>query len=270
MNPDREEACEPALVPDSLAHEVRGYAWARNCVGQAGAAVYRLHGKPGGPDLYLKHGHNAVADDLMDEAERLRWLAGHVSAPAVKDFIRTPDEAWLLMTALPGQTAYQVMLEYPESRPAIVDALADFLRALHSIPVTSCPFTSDVSDRLGLARQRIDARLVNETNFDDERQGWSAEQVWEELQKHLPFLPDPVVTHGDFSLENLLVEGEAVVGCIDAGRLGVADRYQDLAILLNSLGEFDEPLKSRFLARYGIDEPDERKLLFHVLLDELF
>jgi aminoglycoside 3'-phosphotransferase-1 len=65
------------------------------------------------------------------------------------------------------------------------------------------------------------------------------------------------------------VDGK-VVGCIDVGRLGIADRYQDLAILWNGLGEFGEPIRKRLFTAYGIRHADEGKLQFHLLLDELF
>jgi aminoglycoside 3'-phosphotransferase I len=68
----------------------------------------------------------------------------------------------------------------------------------------------------------------------------------------------------------LLMQNGEVVGCIDVGRLGIADRYQDLAIIGNCLGEFDSSLQERFWQHYGISEVDERKLEFHLLLDELF
>lgn len=270
LGEDREEACSAIAVPASLSSAVAGYQWARNLVGQSGGAVYRLHGKQRATDLFLKHGRDALADDITGEMVRLRWLAGHIPVPAVTYFVGTADEAWLLMHALPGQTAYQVMESQPDERIAIVDALAAFLRRLHAIPLSDCPFTSDHAYRLARARARIDAGLVEEDDFDAEREGWSAEQVWDALQTLLPLAPDPVVTHGDFSLDNILLRDGVVVGCIDTGRVGIADRYQDIAILWHSLGEFDPGLQDRFFARYGIADVDRGKLHFHLLLDELF
>ena len=190
--------------------------------------------------------------------------------PTVVHFARAPDHAWLLMTAMPGRTAYQVLAESPDTRLAVVDALATFLRGLHAIPVSECPFNSDHVSRLARARTRIEAGLVDVDDFDEERQGWAAEQVWEAMQRLLPFTPDPVVTHGDFSLDNLLIhEGEAA-GCIDTGLVGIAYRYQDIALLWNCLGEFGPSLQKRFLQRYGIADIDQRKLQFHLMLDEFF
>lgn len=267
---DREQPCGPAPVPATMADEVAGYRWARDAVGQSGGAVYRLHGKPGAPDLFLKHGEGTVADDVTDEMARLRWLAEYLTVPTIIQFVRIPDQAWLLMTALPGQTAYQVLTSRPDDRLAIVDALVAFLRRLHAIPVGECPFNSDHALRLSRARVRIEAGLVEVDEFDEERQGWTADQVWDAMQELLPLTPDPVVTHGDFSLDNLLIHDGQVIGCIDAGRVGIADRYQDLAILWNSLGEFGPALQDRLFEQYGIAEPDRRKLHFHLMLDELF
>lgn len=267
---NREQACSALPAPAGIFADLGGYEWARSTVGESGGAVYRLHGKKDAPDLFLKHGKGAIADDIADEMARLRWLSKYLPVPAVVGFSSTPGEAWLLMTALPGKTAYQLLEERTDLQPSIVDALAQFLRRLHAIPVAECPFISDHARRLAHARVRIDAGLVDEDDFDDEREGWSAEQVWSAMQTVLPLVPDPVVTHGDYSLDNLLFHDGEVVGCIDAGRVGIADRYQDVAILWNCLGEFGGRLQNRFLKQYGIASPDQEKLQFHLMLDELF
>lgn len=269
-NSSREEACAAIPLPAYLSAPLAGYRWARDNVGESGAEVYRLHGKIGAPDLFLKHGKDAVASELADEMVRLRWLAKHIPAPVVEGFFATQNEAWLLMTALPGQTAYQLLEAQPENRAQFVDRLAAFLRRFHSIPVRDCPFNSDHTYRLARSRERIDAGLVEEDDFDQEREGWTAEQVWDAMQDLLPVPSDLVVTHGDFSLDNILMVDGDVVGCIDAGRVGIADRYQDLAILWNCLGEFGTSLQDRLLERYGIPQVDERKLCFHLMLDEMF
>ncbi|MBX3301776.1 MAG: APH(3')-I family aminoglycoside O-phosphotransferase [Nitrospira sp.] len=270
IDKNREEFRTAVPVPASMATAIAGYKWTRDTIGAAGGAVYRLNGKTDAPDMFLKFGQNAVADDVADEATRLRWLARYLPVPTVAQCIRTSDGAWLLMTAMPGETAFQTLEAQPDSRFTIVDALAAFLRRLHAIPVDECPFNSGHTYRLALARKRIDAGLVDVRDFDDVRQGWSAEEVWKALQNFLPLVPDPVVTHGDFSLDNLLMQQGQVVGCIDTGRLGIADRYQDLAVLWNYLEQYGTALQARLLQQYGIPNVDVRKLEFHLILDELF
>lgn len=124
--------------------------------------------------------------------------------------------------------------------------------------------------RLLRARARIDANMVDEDDFDEDREGWTAEQVWDAMRGSLPLVPDLVASHGDFSLDNVLICDGEVAGCIDAGRVGIADRYQDLAVAWNCLGEFGASLQERFLAQYGIHDLGRRKLQFHLMLDELF
>lgn len=257
-------------LPGSMAPLVAGYRWARDTVGLSGDAVYRLHHPENGDDLYLKHGQGSCAVDLAGEMVRLRWLLSNIPVPAVRYFVASPDEAWLLITALPGQSAASRLEAHPDESADIVDALARFLRRLHAIPVESCPFNSDHPLRLGEARWRLDAGEVDVDGFDEERRGWTAERVWDEMTSLLPFPPDPVVTHGDFSLDNIIVENGDVVGCIDVGRAGIADRYQDLAILWHCLRDFGPAAQQRLFASYGINQLDDRKLHFHLMLDELF
>lgn len=270
LDMDSLEWCSPIGLPPAISAELAEYQWERNTVGQSGNAVYRLVGKVGTPNLYLKYGEGAFADEISGEMSRLRWLGGHVPMPSVVHFVRTSSAAWLLMTEVPGETANQLMEACPDSRAAIVDAVAKFLHRIHAIPTGDCPFTSNHEYRLLRARARIDADLVDEDDFDEEREGWSAEQVWDAMHDLLPFTVDSVVTHGDFSLDNLLIRDGEVAGCIDAGRVGIADRYQDLAIAWNCLSEFGASLQERFLVQYGVEELDRRKLEFHLMLDELF
>lgn len=265
-----EHRCEAPALPPAIA-EVLGERcrWARSTVGQSGSMVWRVT-RADDAALYLKHGTGAEADALRQEAARLRWLAHHLPMPQVAAFAQQGDATWLLMTALPGQTAWDVLNADPAQADVVVDALAAFLRGLHAIPPGTCPFDAAASDRLVLARARIEAGLVDPDDFDDQRAGWSAEQVWEALMA-LPLPAGPaVVTHGDFSLDNILMCDGVVTGCIDVGRAGLADRYQDIAILWNCLGEFGTDAQARLLAAMGEGMGDRALLDFHLLLDELF
>ena len=267
---ERETFCAVPTVPLSMELAIKGYDWLRDTVGESGGAVYHLHGKPGAHDLFLKHGRDGFAQQIYDEAARLRWLDGRLPTPDIRQFIGTADEAWLLMTAVEGKTAYQLLEAQDQDPFPIVDAIAAFLRQLHALPVDECPFISAWPLRMAQARQRIDAGLVDVEDFDDVRSGWSAEMVWNRLLELTPASPVLVVTHGDYSLDNLLIDANGTVGCIDLGRAGLADRYQDLAIIWNCLEEFGADLQKRFVVQYGLDRFDPQKLEFHLLLDELF
>jgi aminoglycoside 3'-phosphotransferase-1 len=274
MQETREVPCTEPALPEGIAAALRQQAgagtWQQNIVGQSGCTVWRIADGDGGNAHYLKYGAGEAAGAVLDEAVRLRWLARFLPVPHIAAFALAGDAAWLLTGALPGATAWQVLTGHPEQAEAVVDAIAAFLNRLHAIAPETCPFTATAPHRLALAQARIAAGLVDEADFDEERAGWSAARVWDALQA-LP-LPSarPVVTHGDFSLDNILMTGGAVTGCIDVGRAGLADRYQDIAILWNGLAEFGEGLQTRLLAALGEGDGDRARIDFHLLLDELF
>lgn len=257
-------------MPMSLAERIEGYLSDGNVYGQSGAKVYRLSRGSDQAELYLKCGDELIADEITDEMARLIWLSKHAPVPNVIHFTRANSQAWLLMSALPGVTALEAIRSLPSSAESVVEQIAQFIRALHSIPTDTCPFQRPLSTVLLQARQRIDAGFVDVDDFDEERAGCSEEDVWQELGRALPLDADPVVVHGDFSLENIVVCEGRVIGCVDVGRLGVADRYQDVAITWNSLREFSPELSERFLSLYGAEHADRRKINFYLLLDELF
>lgn len=251
-------------LPPELERLTSGRAWHENHVGEAGARVFRIEGLG-----YLKFGTDRIAVDISAEQARLDWLQGRVPCPAILHYEADATRAWLLTSEMPGRMTEEVLDADPDLAPRLAVELAAFLRRLHALPVGDCPFDATHPERLSAARQNIDAGLVDEDDFDPEREGWSAEQVWDALQAELPARFERVVTHGDFSLGNIFVDDDLrVTGIIDLGRLGVADPYQDLAILWNCLEDYGHG--AALFAAYGVAEPDESRLRFHLMLDELF
>jgi aminoglycoside 3'-phosphotransferase-1 len=188
----------------------------------------------------------------------------------VEQFVRTSGTAYLLSSGVDGVSAYEYLTTHPGSRMKIVGALAQFLRAFHAIPIADCPFHAGHELRLADARRNVETGLVDTSDFDDERSGWTAERVLSEAIALRPAEFDRVVTHGDFSLDNVLVARGRVTGCIDVGRAGVADPYQDLAILWHNLSEFGAKLQAELFRAYGIATPNVDMIRFHLCLDELF
>jgi kanamycin kinase len=156
-------------------------------------------------------------------------------------------------------------------RPAVIDAIADLTRALHRLPVADCPFDR----RLAVAIPEALAADVNLADMDAERVGWSRDELVTALLAARPADEDPVVCHGDLCLPNVLLDPATaqVTGMIDTGRLGIADRWSDLAIATRSMTntglnpQYGAWAADRFLARYGI-VPDQPKIDFYRLLDE--
>jgi aminoglycoside 3'-phosphotransferase I len=190
--------------------------------------------------------------------------------PEVLWFEAVGDKAQLLTTALPGRTADDRLADGAPIA-SIAAAAGRFLALIHALPADKCPFDAGHALRLAAARGNVAAGLVDEDDFDDDHAGWTAADVLAEAEALAPAVRGRVVTHGDWSLGNLLLDehGE-VTGCIDLGRLGVADPYQDLAVMWQNLAAFGSEAQRTFLDAYGLGEVDEARLGFHRCLDELF
>ncbi len=147
---------------------------------------------------------------------------------------------WLETEALPGCGA--VSGHFDDRSPVdMARALGLGLRRFHDqLPGGSCPWTWSVTDRLA-AVPAAGRRLYAGT----------------------PPL-DLVVCHGDACNPNFLLDDELTcTGYVDLGRLGVADRWADIAPATMSLGwNFGEGLTDSFLEGYGINR-DQRKLTYY-------
>lgn len=226
----------------------------RVTTGQSGAGIVRVAG------TYRKE---SLTDDLLGEAARLTWLRAQ-GIPAAEVLECGPG---LLVTAeVPGRPADD---DWPLAlRSHVVDALAELTRALHSLPVADCPFDR----RLAVTVPAALAADVDLDDLDDDRRGWTRDRLIAELLATRPAGEDVVVCHGDLTTQNVLIDPETltVSGLVDAGRLGVADRWLDLAVATRELADgLGDAAAARYLSGCGV-EPDPAKQTFYRLLDEFF
>ncbi|WP_019588793.1 APH(3') family aminoglycoside O-phosphotransferase [Deinococcus apachensis] len=252
-------------LPESLRRVLPAARWESVTHGESGAGVWRSQRYV----VKVQERGGRPVTTLLQERERLRWFRSRVPVPAVVGYEVTETHEYLAMTRLPGiPMSDPDALLHPER---VTDLLARALRELHALPVRECPFNMTLPVTLRLAREQVEAGLVDEADFDDERQGWTAAEVWNELVRTRPTREDVVVTHGDPCLPNLILNGEYVEGFIDVGRAGLADRHADLALTYRSLiRNIDQDHAELFLDLYGRAFVDEGKLAYYRLLDELF
>jgi aminoglycoside 3'-phosphotransferase-1 len=261
-------------VPDAWQAWCAGRRWIRITDGESGAQVYALHSSTG-PSSFIKQvSGDELRGALRAEHARLQWLADRVHVPRVLGYVEHGNTATLLTEALSGRSARDELVEAEalgvHAIAATASALGAWLRALHQQPLDICPFDVGFAVRLLEGRRRVAAGLVDEVDFDEARRGWRATDVVEAIDALLPLPFERVLTHGDFSLDNVFVERGQVTGVLDVGRAGVADPYQDLAICWRDLGEFGVSAQSAFLRGYGVHAIDSARCTVHLLLDELF
>ena len=254
-------------MPPTWQPQLPAYTWAAQDIGRSDASVFRLDA-PGHPTLFVKTEAVHPLAELAGEAQRLHWLAGQgMACPQVLDYTEADGRAWLLMTGLPGRD----LASSPGLAPGrIVEIAATALRGLHGLDPARCPFDHRRAVRIGHARARVQAGLVDAGDFDDERLGQSAAQAFDTLLRQQPQDEDLAVAHGDACLPNLLAADCRFSGFVDCGRLGVADLHQDLALAAWSIQyNLGPDWVAPFLAAYG-GPVDARRLDFYRFLDEFF
>ncbi|MBN9388500.1 MAG: aminoglycoside 3'-phosphotransferase [Chloroflexi bacterium] len=259
-------------LPLDLEILVKEYSSQPVTIGMSGASVYLLQA-PGKPNLYLKTAPEGSAMTFKSEVERLRWMKDRLPVPEALYYAQTEAGEYLLLTEISGKMAFDSTFE--DEIPRLVKSLAAGLKMLHSLDTAACPFDMRLDTQIEAAHRNTEMHLVDGTDFDAERLGRSAADVFEELLKMRPASEDLVFTHGDHCLPNVIINPSTleISGFVDLGRAGIADRYQDLALAVRSLirnwGEKYVPL---LFKEYGIKqaEIDWGKIEFYKLLDEFF
>ena len=254
-------------LPQTWRQRFADIRYEQQTIGESRADVFRL--TPAGSDpLFVKSEPRISFAELPGEVQRLRWLAEQdVPAARVLDSTEAHDRYWLLMTAIPGRDLASSGDLAPQQ---IVSLAASALRTLHALDIKNCPFDHRLDAKIALAREHLLAGLIDEEDFDDSRLGQGAEAVFEQMLAARPDSEDLVVTHGDACLPNLLADNGRFSGFVDCGRLGVSDRFQDLALAAHSIAyNLGEQWLPVFFEAYGV-QPDQRKIAFYQLLDEFF
>lgn len=253
-------------LPNQLIQTISGYIWQQNFIGLSTAQIFHLK-KAGGESLYLKTAPR-FDSELEREKQRLEWLAGKLPVPEVRLFVQDDARDYLLISEIEGAGAYEDL--WKENVPRAIELLAAGVKLIHGLPIAHCPFDDTLEVKIERARRRIELGLVDETDFDDERLGRTAEDLFRELIVTKPASEDLVFTHGDCCLPNVVFKDWQIGGFIDWGRAGVADRYQDIALLARSVWYNFGAEWTPYLFECLEIEPDWEKIDFYKLLDEFF
>jgi aminoglycoside phosphotransferase len=238
--------------------------------GMSGTSVLRVE-QADQPARYLKIARRGSEQDLQPEVARLLWLQNKLPVPQVLYMAEAGDLQYCLLSAIPGLVLYHDDLR--EHLPAMLRQYALALREIHALPIANCPFDARLDVKIAQARRRLDAGLINEDDFDEERAGQRARSLFKQALATRPADEDLVFTHGDYCTPNILIDPPTLTwtGLIDWGRAGIADRYQDLALAARSIDyNFGADWIPLFFENYGISTVDPAKIEFYRLLDEFF
>ncbi len=232
-----------------------------------------------GRQRYAKIVSSEGVAELAAERDRGVWInqTAIPSAP-VLDWRESDAGACLLTQAVQGVPASE--LNAPTLRrswPSVVEVV----RALHGLAIDQCPFDRRLAQMLSLAEASVAEGRVVVGFLPVALQRTPPTQILDQIEAELPARlaqesAQLVVCHGDLCLPNILVDPATgqVTGLIDFGRLGTADPYGDIALLLATAREAwsDEAMAlradSEFAEIYGTKlDPDRQD--FYLRLDPL-
>ena len=254
-------------LPESLAAKTAGCAWREITIGESASKVFRLK-TPDETVLYLKITENASFDWLLQEKLKIDWLQDKLPVPKPLMFVKENDINYFLISEIRGVNSSDN--SFKENAREVIKQLAYGLKLIHELPIGNCPFDARLDYKIEIARERMINGLVEEEDFDEERLGRTAEDLFHELLATKPTNEDLVFTHGDYCAPNIIIENGKLSGFVDWSGAGIADRYQDLALLTRSVWyNFGEDWVEYVFEIYGI-EPDSKKIQFYRLLDEFF
>jgi kanamycin kinase len=202
---------------------------------ELGGLTFRLD--VDGTTQYVKWSPHHHELDLQREARKLAWAGRYLSVPEVIDVGSDDDGMWLRTVGLPGESA--VSPRWLAEPRIAARAIGVGLRTLHDrLPLADCPFSWSLETRFAWIKRAEDLRLIDEA----------------------PPVDRLVVCHGDACAPNTLIDDDGhFLAIVDLGRLGIGDRWADLAVATYSLGwNYVGNWEAELLDAYGIDRDEER------------
>ncbi|WP_257477763.1 aminoglycoside 3'-phosphotransferase [Acidipropionibacterium jensenii] len=228
------DAIEPMLEQAGLG----GFGVQPVWVNQAGGWTVAVLGPDRRPRWYAKWNPLSSGESLARERERLTWLQPRHPVPETVGYDCDEAQELLITRAVAGRSA--VSPRWRRRPDVALAALGRGLRRLHQLSIEDCPFEWSTETRLA-GRDAADLLGADEPSIDR-----------------------LVVCQGDPCAPNtLLAEDGGFLAHVDVGRLGIADRWADLAVMTMSMSwnypTFDE---SVFWSAYGV-EPDPLRIDFY-------
>jgi aminoglycoside phosphotransferase (APT) family kinase protein len=194
---------------------------------------------------------------LETEAKALPYLADRLALAVPRPLYfgqrsETYDWPFLGYRVLPGQTACRADLTIDE-RERCIEPLADFLRALHAVPIEESRAWGLPDDPFGKcnAQKRI-VQVSERLDQIDQLDLFPDTTILRELAERTRSIPEPPYTttvHGDLYFRHLLVDSDhKLTGVIDWGDLHIGTAAADLSVVHSF---FPQEMHGRFRQIYG-------------------
>ncbi len=260
-------------LPKIISDKIAGLSWTCDTFGKSGSTVLIFD------DMVLKI--EKIYRSSENELAILRWIDCKLPVPRIIESAHQDGYSFILMSKMSGEMACSD--NNLQNMEETIKALATALKMLWQVDITECPFRNDIPEKLIQAKYQIENGLVD---TDDLEEDTLSKEGFLDLWDLYNFLcnnkptQDLVFSHGDFCLPNIFISNGDVSGLIDWGNGGIADRWQDIALCDRSLrhtyskyglySETEYQKYKKILFNELEIEPDEEKMRYYCLLDELF
>jgi aminoglycoside phosphotransferase len=249
--------------PDSIKAALSGFTTTGESLKtHSESDVFRYEHLDTGDVVFLKIQRPSWSPPLSLERDAMAWLHTKTTVPEVVVYHLEDDVEYLVTKALPGISTENE--ECHGDKQHLVKLLADSLHLIHAIPTAGCPVDKTPAALIVWGRERIEAGIITQKMVEEEGLAGSPDEALDDLESRMPDLEGPVTTHGDFCLPNIMIHDNQVSGFIDLGYVGIGDPYRDFiagkySVRRNLGAEWVQP----FFDAYGIETPDEQKLVWY-------
>lgn len=251
------------FLPKEIKDKVKLMESEKNKEGMSKAKV--IHYYDSYKEFFLKI--EEMDDEVIREYDMYQWLVGKLPVPKIICRIVEDNMSYMLIEAARGK-----MLEddiYRSNPEKLVELATQGIKLLQSVDIHNCPFDSRIDLKLEKARKRIESGLIESIDKNLYTAGlYTSKDVYRYLVENKPE-EELVFSHGDYCFNNYFTNGTEITDFIDMGRAGVSDFYQDIALCIRELMDFEPKYTDMFIQALGI-EPDWQKIKYYILLDELF
>ncbi len=209
---------------------------------------YRTFFVQGDQPLYLKIGGKG---SLLGEKQMLSFLRSTKVCAAVVAFEQDSDFDYLLTAALPGDNGtVPIHLHSPKRLAGLV---GESLHRLHSLPTGGCPCIGpgqSIVEQTKGQLSRLDSRMARRLDLLGQ------------------LITDDSVVHGDFHLNDLMLNNWRLSGFTGLSHSGIGDRHYDISRALEELSRYlgNDQYKDILLDAYGREFIDPARLEYFNLL----
>ena len=241
--------------------------------GMSNADIYYCQISRDGQEEYYYLKIESWNSEVENEHKLYQWLYEKEKLPVPKPFFCIHEDVenigYLLLGCAEGEILRNE--KYYADPQKLAELTAEGIQLLWQVDLTDCPVSAKLEWKLKLAEQNLragsfeslDPSVPYTKDFADHA------QLFDFLVKNQP-KEELVFTHGDYCLNNFFTDGNKITAFIDFGRGGAGDGYQDIALCIRELMENCQEAIPLFYEKLGIKHPDEDKLRYYMLLDELF